>query len=120
MLMTQSLSYRVTMAVATLLLALTSLGSAVRMAPAEIARAEMNAFLAIGGTLGDLCDETPAHNHAEHCPFCNTVAKVGPEAPAGHIWVLSPDGAQRSPAALTYGDPRHHTQNPVRGPPAVI
>ena len=51
--MFKSLSYRLIIVVAALLMAVTSIGSSVRMAPADMDQAEVAAFLAIGGTLDD-------------------------------------------------------------------
>lgn len=117
--MFKTASYRMMIVVTALLLAMTSVGSAARMAPSDMDRAEVAAFLAIGGTLGDLCEDQPAHVHAEHCPFCNTVAQADIIAPAAKIWTLAPDPLLLTLAGLVLGEQRHAYQRFARGPPTV-
>lgn len=110
-------SYRAIAAIAALLLAMTSIGSAARMAPAQVAPAQIAAFLSIGGTLKDLCADTSDHHHDAQCPFCNTVALVKPIAPAGQVWTIRPDLVLAVRGPLTHGDQRHHSRWSARGPP---
>lgn len=115
--MFKTVSYRMMIVVAALLLAITSVGSAGRMAAADMDRAEITAFLAIGGTLDDLCEDGPSHNHVEHCPFCNTVAQADIIAPAGKTWTLTPDPLLLTTSALTRAEQRHVSRRFARGPP---
>ena len=105
--------------VAALLMAVTSIGSSVRMAPADMDQAEVAAFHAIGGTLDDLCEDGPTHDHMEHCPFCNTIAQADVIAPSGKVWTLTPDPLLLTFAALEMGEQRQDSQRLARGPPTV-
>lgn len=106
-------------AVAALLMAVTSIGSSVRMAPADMDQAEVTAFLAIGGTLDDLCDDGSTHDRADHCPFCNTIAQAVVIAPSGKVWTLTPDPLLLTFAALEMGEQRQDSQRFARGPPTA-
>lgn len=117
--MIKTVSYRITIVVAALLLALTSVSSAARMAPSDLDTVEVAAFLAVGGTLDDLCDDGQPHNHAEHCPFCNTVAQADLIAPTGKVWSLAPDPLSITFAAAPLAAQRHAGQNHARGPPTA-
>ena len=78
-----------------------------------------DAFLAIGGTLDDLCEDGPTHDHVEHCPFCNTIAQADVIAPSGKVWTLTPDPLLLTFAALEMGEQRQDSQRLARGPPTV-
>lgn len=117
--MIKSVSYNLMSIVAALLLAMTSVGSASRLAPSDMDRAEVVAFLAMGGTLVDLCEDEPTHVHAELCPFCNTVSQAGNIAPAAKIWTLTLDPLLLTLAGLALGEQRHANQRFARGPPTA-
>ncbi|AWI84972.1 hypothetical protein CEW88_14445 [Alloyangia pacifica] len=69
-------AHRLTLAVAVLAVALASVLFAARMAPEGPEAASLRSYLAMGGTLADLC-ETEGTHHGHHCPVCNLL----PEAP---------------------------------------
>lgn len=75
--MIRACAHRLSLAVAVLAVALASVVFAARMAPAAAEAADLRAYLAMGGTLDELCAGEPAH-HAHHCPVCNLL----PETPA--------------------------------------
>ena len=66
---------------AALLLALASIGFAARMAPeAASAQGGLGAYLAMGGSLEDLCaDGLPGHDH--DCPLCRLLSDPPDMAP---------------------------------------
>ncbi|MFT4706230.1 MAG: hypothetical protein ACI9TA_000068 [Reinekea sp.] len=106
------------MIIAALLLAVTSVGSAARMAPSDIDQPQVAAFLAMGGTLDDICGDD-FHDHAMSCPFCHVTADVGPVKPASRVWQLATVDQKTGLMDLTHGDQRFRTQRSARGPPAV-
>ena len=112
-------AYHLTILAAALLLAVTSFASAARMGPSDAERPELVAFLAMGGTFADICDDGQTHDHAEHCPFCHVTARGNPVAIAGQPWVIVQDG-ERVLTALAQSDQRRRSQRSARGPPRGV
>jgi len=97
------------------LVAVTSIASAARMAP-DRGEAAIGAFeLAQGVVLGDACGADPSQAH--HCPFCHAL----PEAPkVGHdgmVFLLTPhDGWRRLRELQRAAQTRNLSHSP-RAPP---
>lgn len=106
------------MTIVALLLAVTSVGSAARMEPSDIEQPQIATFLAMGGTLDDICGGD-LNDHATSCPFCHVVADVGPVKPASGVWQLATDDLKTVLMDLTHGDQRFRTQRSARGPPTT-
>lgn len=113
--MTRSRPYRSVILIAVLMLALTSFASAQRMAPSADSP-QMAAFMAMGGTLDDLCgDAVPAHRG--QCPFCHVTADARNLRPVGQVWDLVPRTAPAVVVTLMFDDQRDHAPWLARGPP---
>lgn len=67
--------HRLSLVVAVLAVALASVVFAARLAPAAPEGADLQGYLAMGGSLADLCADEPPH-HAHHCPVCNLLPEV--------------------------------------------
>lgn len=114
--MNQSPPFRFVMLCAALMLALTSVVSAGRMVQTTPANPQIAAFIAMGGTVDDLCgDGMPAHSG--QCPFCHVTADVHPTRPTGQVWDLVPNSTVKALAALTFGNQRDPFAWSARGPP---
>ncbi|MCT4373252.1 hypothetical protein CLG85_024360, partial [Yangia mangrovi] len=79
--MIRARAHRLTLAVAVLAVALASVVFAARMAPEGPEAANLRSYLAMGGTLADLCEVEGAH-HGHHCPICNLLPEAPESAPA--------------------------------------
>ncbi|WP_353475463.1 hypothetical protein PVT71_18055 [Salipiger sp. H15] len=78
--MIRARAHRMSLLVAVLALALASVVFAARMAPEGPQGESLRSYLAMGGSLADLCaDEAP--HHAHHCPVCNLLPEVPEVAP---------------------------------------
>ncbi len=90
--MRPSLHQRVIGLVAALLVAAVSLLSASAMAPAKMDRPDAAAYLAVAGSLADLCGGQDTQDRHD-CPFCRLLADpphVGPRSgPSGLPWPQS-------------------------------
>jgi len=117
--MCRDLSYRLSILAAAILMAVISIASAAQMGPRDTDRPEVIALVAIGGTVADICDDKPAHNHAEHCPFCYTTAQADPVAPTGQIWTLFPQAPLLRAADLVANGQSARTRHWARGPPVL-
>jgi len=117
--MCRNLSYRLSILAAAILMAVISIASAAQMGPRDTDRLEVIALVAIGGTVADICDDTPAHNHAEHCPFCHTTAQADPVAPTGQIWTLFPQAPHSRAADLVANGQSGRARHWARGPPVL-
>ena len=104
---------------AVLFIALASVVSASRMAPQQTDSPEVVAFLAVGGSLDELCGgQVP--DDSFHCPFCHLTVAPQVEGPAPRVWVLAQDTAPRRSSDLTVGDQQFRLHSVPRGPPALI
>ena len=101
--MNRSQTYRVTLLLAALVLALTSFASAARMAPSDADSPQVSAFIAMGGALEDICGDD-LHDHGADCPFCQVTAETRTLRPVGHIWQIVPVSVQIADADLTIGE----------------
>ncbi|MDG1864265.1 MAG: hypothetical protein P8J02_13880 [Yoonia sp.] len=117
--MSRDLSYRLSVLAAAILMAVISIASAAQMGPRDADRPEVIALVAIGGTVADICDDTPAPNHAEHCPFCHTTAQADPVAPTGQIWTLLPEAPLLATADLVANGQLDRARHWARGPPVL-
>lgn len=103
--------------IAVLCFALASVVSASRMAPASPQSPEIQQFLAMGGTLDDLCGgQLP--DHAHHCEFCHLLPDTPIVAPGAHVWQLALDHAPQQHRDLTAPGQRPTTHISARAPPA--
>ncbi len=114
--MNQSQPYRFVMLFAALMLALMSFVSAGRMAPTTADSPQMAAFVALGGTVDDICgDEMPTHTG--QCPFCHVTADVRSVRPVGQVWELVPNATITALVPLALGNQRDQSAWSARGPP---
>lgn len=112
-------AFRLTLPLAILAVALASVVFAARMAPEGPAEASLRSYLAMGGTLDDLCEGDTFH-HAHHCPVCNLLPEVPEIAPA--TLAQRVDHRFQMAALRDLGLPPQQTypRNSPRAPPALV
>ncbi|ANT59876.1 hypothetical protein AYJ57_05530 [Salipiger sp. CCB-MM3] len=107
--MTRALAHRLMLFATVLTVALASVVFAARMAPEVVQEASLESYLAMGGTLDEICDGEGTHHHAHHCPVCHLL----PEAPR----IASDRPAQRIARAINARVLRDLATRPQRGDP---
>ena len=102
-------------AILAMLVALSSVTSAVAMAPDRDAVAYETLEALLGAVDSDLCGDKRVHDH--HCPFCHGL----PEAPmigrAGRTFMLTPHGGWRQQCDLYRAAQSRDLNHSPRAPP---
>ncbi|MBE9639291.1 hypothetical protein [Salipiger mangrovisoli] len=116
--MIRARAQRLSLCVVILVVALASVVFAARMAPDEVSGARLEGYLAMGGTLADLCAEEGPH-HGHHCPVCNLL----PETPESRLPIATTRLDSRfhlgGQGDLGLPPQRGHMRGAPRAPPAL-
>jgi hypothetical protein len=103
-----------------LFVAVGSLVSAARMAPAVASGTEITAYLSVGGSLDDLCGLPGSASLHPHCPFCHKLGDTPKIALEPDVWRLALWPAwPHLPAHQRLGPQQKNTSLSARGPPAL-
>ncbi|SEV87545.1 hypothetical protein SAMN04488515_0005 [Cognatiyoonia koreensis] len=105
---------------AALCIALSSVASAARMAPSQQDTPQIQAYLAAGGSLSDICADDDL-THADHdCPFCRLLSDPDDLIPTPATWMLVFDRTE--PTVSDLGLPAQRLVLPVqaRAPPCPV
>ncbi|SDG51704.1 hypothetical protein [Alloyangia pacifica] len=112
-------AFRLTLPLVILAVALASVVFAARMAPEEPAEASLRGYLAMGGTLADLCEGDTFH-HAHHCPVCNLLPEVPEIAPAALTHRIDHRFQVAALRELGLVPQQAYPRNSPRAPPAQV
>lgn len=98
-------------------IALTSVASAARLAPMPALTAEMQAFLAAGGSVDALCGDHDVDHDDHDCPFCRLLSDPESIAPFSASWILIPQRDGQTLTDLTAHHQLYQLAISARGPP---